>query len=84
MEYIGIHNTQKTKDWIPQTSLIWSVTFLFPEVSSKGETIVVGIVRHSVRLCIRAPVPNWFPDDNLRTKIRIEATCGMYMYLIFI
>ena len=25
---------------------------------------------------------NWFSDDNLRTKIQIEARCGMYVYLM--
>ena len=27
------------------------------------------------------PVPNRFPDDNMQMKSRIEARCGMYIYV---
>jgi ribosomal protein L30/L7E len=45
---------------------------LRPDASSKG-TIVMGNVHPSVS--------NWCPNDNLRTKGRIESRCGMYVYL---
>jgi hypothetical protein len=46
---------------------------LRPDASSKG-TIVMGNVHPSVS--------NWCPNDNLRTKGRIESRCGMYVYLV--
>ena len=36
----------------------------------------MGIIHMSVS------VPNWLPDDNMRTKGWIEARCGMYVYLM--
>ena len=48
-------------------------TFLRPDASSKG-TIIMGNVHPSVS--------NWCPNDNLRTKSRIESRCGMYVYLV--
>ena len=31
---------------------------------------------------VRASVQNWFTNDNMRMKSKIEARCGMYVYLM--
>ena len=89
MEYIGIHNTQKTKDWIPQTSLIWSVTFLFPEVSSKGNNSNWHRppLRASVPLCVCASVrPSRIGfrmitcERKFGLKLLVECICILYLY----
>jgi hypothetical protein len=49
------------------TETVW----LFPNASLKGDC------GNEYRLCI---VPNWFPNDNLWKKSRIEAKCGIFPY----
>ena len=62
-----------TSKYIPPIYIKQKIIYIFlsPDVSTKG-TILMCVVH--------AFVPNWFTDDNLRMKSRIEAWCDLYVY----
>jgi hypothetical protein len=51
------------------------------QLMDDGCQVMAG--KYNEKKC-KYPIPNWFPDDNLRTKCQLEARCGMcvsYEYL---
>ena len=60
---------------IIQNRQVVTGTVIVPQRFVKG-----GLLQWVSSVCVS--IPNYFPNDNLRTKSQIEAKCGMYVYLM--